>query len=175
MTARPADIDIAIRRYQAADSGLSGESADKVEAIRQLEQYMTHPDAESFLVSVLRDPEAYDLARVEICKVLQAWSTGAHGERYASALVALLESEDDTLIRQWAANALRAFRDRPAVIRTLVAKLADATEDPDVRHNALASLRGATIGPAERKVLESVVADPQIGREVTTLLRLPVP
>jgi hypothetical protein len=171
VTARPADIDIAIRRYQAAPVSLSGESVEKVDAIRQLEPYLADPEAESFLVSVLRDSDEYDLARVEICKTLQASSAASHGDRYAHALVALLESEPDLLVKQWAAIALRAFRHHPGVVLALVSKLAEVGEDLDVRHNALASLSGAVIGPAEHAVLEPLLADPDLGQAVTHLLR----
>jgi hypothetical protein len=171
MTARPTDIDVAIRRYQAAATGSSGESPAKIEAIRQLEPHMAHPEAERFLVSVLLDPAEYDLARVEVCRALQASSAGSSGGRYADALLRLLQSEDDTLVRQWAANALRVFRDHPGVVRALASRLAKATEDLDVRHNAIASLRGAAMGLAERELLEPLRTDPELGHAVNDLLQ----
>ena len=175
MMAEPTEIDAAIRRYRASGIGPSGESAEKVVAIHQLQSLLAHPTTEAFLVSVLRDREEYDLARVEICKALRAWSSEGLRDAYADALLEVLQSDDDTLVRQWAADALRSFHHVARVVQTLSAKVADATEDPDVRHNALAALRGAAIGGSERSVLERVLSDSDIGVAVQTLLRANTP
>jgi hypothetical protein len=171
MTANHADIDAAIQRYQAARLGPSGESTDKVVAVHDLESHLAHPAAEAFLVSVLRDRDEYDLARVEVCKALRTSPPGLLGRGYADALAVVLRSGDDILVRQWAAQALQAFRHIAEVAYALAERLADSSEDPDVRHNALASLRGAAIGKAERALLERALSDSDVGAAVAALLR----
>ena len=171
MTAESVDVDAAIRRYQAGALGASGESPEKVDAVHQLELHLVDPAAEAFLVSVLRNSAEYDLARVEICKALHAWPSGRLGLGYAAALVEVLHSEEDILIKQWAARALRAFRDRDEVAHALAVAVADADEDPDVRHNAVASLRGVLLCRADRVLLGRVVSSGALGLAVTSLLR----
>jgi hypothetical protein len=169
--AKQTEVAAAIRRYQAAQLGPSGESSDKVEAVLDLEPHLAHPAAEAFLVSLLRDHDEYDLARVEVCKALRASLSGALSRGYAEALLQVLQTEDDILVRQWAALGLLPFRHLPEVVQALVITVADSREDADVRHNALASLRGATICQTDRAFLERVVSDNGIGVEVAKLLR----
>jgi len=171
MTTEHADVDAAIRRYQAAQLGPSGESSDKVEAVHLLESHLAHPAAEAFLLSVLRDRDEYDVARVEVCKALRASSPGVLGLGYADALLEVLRSEDDVIVRQWAAQALLPFCHLPEVAHALADRVADAREDPDVRHNSVATLRRAAIGSAERALLETVLSDADIGPAVGALLR----
>ena len=122
-------------------------------------------------MSVLRDGDEYDLARVEVCKALRASSPGLLGRGYADALLEVLRSGDDSLVRQWAAQALLPFGQVAEVAYALAERVADASEDLDVRHNAVASLRGAAIGNAERALLEGVLSDPDIGAAVGALMR----
>lgn len=164
-------VEAAVRRYQAARLGPSGESTEKVNAVHDLEGLLPHPAAEAFLVSLLRDPNEYDLARVEVCKAIRAASPSGMGRGYADALVHVLQSEDDALVRQWASQALLPFGHLATVVQALVERVVDGSEDLAVRHNAIASLRGAALGDAERALLEPAVSDPNIGTIIDALLR----
>jgi hypothetical protein len=63
---------VAIRRYQSAPTTPTGEAPEKLEAVRQLEQLLPRPEARGFLMRLLQDQTEYDLARIEVCKVLRA-------------------------------------------------------------------------------------------------------
>ena len=53
----------------------------------------------------------------------------------------VIDSHDNVLVRQWAANAAESYTDVPEVLTTVTKRLADKEEDLDVRFNCLAAIK----------------------------------
>ena len=171
MSADGPDVGDVIRRFRAAGLNASGESAEKTDCVRSLEGRLGDPPVRDFLASVLESESEYDLARVEICKALLVSRTGPASHRYAVALLEVLKAQGDILVRQWAARALGVFAGQPSVASALVDAVTDAREDPDVRHNALESLRAAPMNATLWSSLEGCASDPDVGGAIQALLR----
>jgi len=163
----PNDVSALVARYRRAVPSASGEPADRLEVVQALEAHLDDPQTQEFLLSELADPEAYDLARIEVCRILQT-SAGvvALATRAGSVLVGLLQSEDDDLVRRWAAIALANYAQRADVREALLQAVADPDEDLDLRHNALASLARGSLSNSERAVLQSLADVPGFGHAV---------
>ncbi len=172
MNSNAAAIHDAIARFQAASEATPGEWPAKIEAVSELERLLPAPEALSFLLAVLRDPAEYDLARVEICKAIRATPMSEPGiaAACADALLAALSEGQDDLVRQWAAQAMAQVVHVAGVGEALARRVADASEDLDVRFNALASLRMATLADSDRRVLATAADDLVIGPGVRAVL-----
>lgn len=167
-----AAIHDAIARFQAAPELAPGEWPAKIEAVNELERLLPAPEALSFLLAALRDPTEYDLARVEICKIIRATPMSEPGiaAACADALLAALSEGQDDLIRRWAAQAMAQVIHVAGVCEALARRVADSSEDVDVRFNALASLRLATLKDPDRRVLATAADDLVIGPGVRAVL-----
>ncbi|MCX5398823.1 HEAT repeat domain-containing protein [Streptomyces sp. NBC_00102] len=130
-----------------------------------------HPGILSFLIEVVADYEAFDLARVEATKVLRLWPpSDPETWRLAGAvLVSAVEHPDEDLVRQYAVMALGSYADDSVVL----AALADAVlSDPDplVRDNALAALSEAGPSEGRAEVLRRLSEDAHLGHEAARIL-----
>ncbi|MFB7914820.1 hypothetical protein [Streptomyces sp. NPDC056061] len=147
----------------------------------------TADDAAPFLASVVADPHAYDLARVEAATILRLWppSDPATARTAARALLTALDDRDEDLVRQYAAAALGPYADDPAVHDALASLVLNAPksegeydededkdedEDPLVRHNALAAIESAGPDDARADILRALAPDPELGRAATRVL-----
>jgi HEAT repeat protein len=161
----------AIRRFREAAETTPGEWPDQVDAVTALEDYLPAEEALEFLLHVLRDPTAYDLARIEVCKVLRVFV--ARSEEQASACVdALLGAlhDEDVLIRQWAAMGLVRLGAVGSAPSTLAAVVVDGNEDLSVRHSAVEALRVAGFPGSSRATVAKVVDDELLSSSIRRAL-----
>lgn len=133
--------------------------------------------AAPFLASVVADPHAYDLARVEAATILRLWppSDPVTARTVSRALLAALDDVDEDLVRQYTAHALGPYADDPPVHKALAATVLNrpkdgGDEDILVRHNALAALEEAGPSDARADVLRALARDPELGRAATRVL-----
>ncbi|MFC9625311.1 HEAT repeat domain-containing protein [Streptomyces sp. NPDC056930] len=119
-------------------------------------------DAEAlpFLVSVVADPQEYDLARVEAATILRLWPPS--DPVAAQALLTALRDPEEDLVRQYAAAALGPYADEPPVHEALTATVLE-DDDPLVRHNALAAVEEAGPSEARTGLLRALAHDPDLG------------
>jgi hypothetical protein len=160
-----------ILAYRTAEFSESGESASKVQIISELEAYLPAREVLEFMLAILRNPDEYDLAHIEICRALAcADAAGEINDVVGEALATCLVAEDDVLVRQWLANASAAFADVPALYERLLACVADPDEDISVRHSALLAIdrRGPTDHATE--TLKSIATVDHLGWSVEQVL-----
>ncbi|MFB6712394.1 HEAT repeat domain-containing protein [Streptomyces sp. NPDC056358] len=121
-------------------------------------------EALPFLISVVADPQEYDLARVEAATILRLWppSDPVAARTAAQALLTALRDLEEDLVRQYAAAALGPYADEPPVHEALTATV---LEDDDllVRHNALAAVEEAGRSEARTGLLRALAHDPDLG------------
>ncbi|MEU1086712.1 HEAT repeat domain-containing protein [Streptomyces sp. NPDC005576] len=130
-----------------------------------------HPGVLSFLIEVVADIEAFDLARVEATKSLRLWPpSDPETWRLAGAvLVSAVEHTDEDLVRQYAVMALSSYAD-DSVVHAALAEAVLGDPDPLVRDNALAALSEAGPSEGRAEVLRRMSTDPHLGHEATRIL-----
>jgi hypothetical protein len=162
----------AIGRFRNARQPSSGESVERLEATEALTEHLANEQARHLLLASLQDTNEYDLARIAICRALQVFEapSQAVAGQCAAALLAVLAPDDDTLVRQWSAQALRTYTQVPGVSAGLLEALGTPDEDVDVRHNALGSLWNAALEPADTACLRDLADDSELGISVQRML-----
>ncbi|WEH40372.1 HEAT repeat domain-containing protein [Streptomyces sp. NBC_01218] len=130
-----------------------------------------HPGILPFLIGVVADYEALDLARVEATKALRLWPpSDPETWRLAGAvLVSAVEHPDEDLVRQYAVMALSSYAD-DSVVHAALAEAVLGDHDPLVRDNALAALSEAGPSEGRSEVLRRLSTDAHRGHEAARIL-----
>ena len=140
--------------------------------VEKLEEHLGDERALAFVLDLVTDPEANDLARIDALKLLQLWTpsdpaTGAEvGRRLADALPA----EPDIVVQQWLALAAGNFMSVTPTFDAVVGLMTAATTNAEVRHNCLAALKRAGSSKAARRALEPLRRDRELGSAVQRVL-----
>ncbi|GIH17225.1 HEAT repeat domain-containing protein [Rugosimonospora africana] len=153
-----------IETYRCLPSPVDAEGSSRFAIITELGRHVGDPRVVDLYVSVIADPQEYDLARIECIKVLGLRPPDAHADRQrvGRAIAQTLWPDEDYLVRQYAAMSLGAYAEDDDVFEALATALTH-DDDIDVRHNALESIREA--GPDDRglALLRRMVDDPELG------------
>jgi hypothetical protein len=162
-----------IAAYKAAKLDREGESPEKCEIVQGLEEQLSQPEALSFYLDLIADPDEYDMARLEALKILQLWEPPSDRvrTRVGRRLAKVLPEESDVLVQQWAAIAAENFVSVPEVFAAVSALLADRETDLDVRHNCLAAVQRFGRSEQVRSVLEPLTTDPKLGVRAERILK----
>jgi hypothetical protein len=159
--------------YRAAKLDQNGQSHEKCEIVRDLEDHLGQPKVLAFYLDLIADPDEYDMARLEALKILQLWDPPNDRvcTRVGRRLAGVLLAEPDVLIQQWMAIAAENFVIVAEVFSAASLLLADREADLDVRHNCLTAVQ--RLGPSDevRNLLESLAPDPQLGVHVRRILK----
>jgi len=143
---------------------------DQIRLILDAESHLPDPRVHAFLTALAADPAGYDLARIECMKILRlSPPAGRTAWRAAGRAVAAALTEDDELVRQFAAMSLGPYAQDEVVFAAL-ASAALHDEDLDVRYNALDALEEA--GPSDRTagLLRRLTDDPEVGNAAARVL-----
>ena len=162
-----------IAAYHAATLNPNGESSEKCEVVRELEDHLGRPKVLAFFQDLIADPDEYDMARLEALKILQLWEPPSDRvrARVGHRLAEVLPTEPDVLVQQWMAIAAENFVRVPVVFTAVSALLADRGADLDVRHNCLAAVQRLGPSAQARAVLGSLTPDPELGVHVRRILK----
>src|SRR5437867_10133641 len=149
------DIVYSMERYFDASASARGEYPEKMAVILELEDHLADNEVLAFLLSLLFESAEYDLARVEILKILQKRQHHVQSEpwreQFSEAMAAILANRDDNyLVRQQAALSLNCALDADVVFDAAARVLSDPDDDSEVRLNALASI--ADVGASGRGI-----------------------
>jgi len=160
-----------VTRFEATPGGEDGGDA-KVEIVLELEDHLTDPRALDLFATVIADPAEYDLARIECVKILHLRPpAGAEDRRRIGRIIAaVLDPDDDYLVRQYAAMSLGPYAQDPVVFDA-IATAVTGDDDVDVRHNALESVLEAGPDDRTRALLQQLTDDPELGKAATHTLR----
>ncbi|MFF2328836.1 MULTISPECIES: HEAT repeat domain-containing protein [unclassified Streptomyces] len=161
---RPSPLDRLIEEFRA----LPAASDRRHEIVAELDG---DADALPFLISVVGDPQEYDLARVEAATLLRLWPPTDPATRRTAgrALLTALHDPEEDLVRQYAAGALGPYAGDPVVDEAVTAVVRN-DEDPLVRHNALSAVEQAGPSRTRTDTLRALTDDPELGRAATRIL-----
>ncbi|HMA35004.1 MAG TPA: hypothetical protein VKY74_11055 [Chloroflexia bacterium] len=127
----------------------------------------------SFFLDVISDITEYDLARVEILKLLPAHDY-THSDRLKitqTLIQIFFNKSDDHLVRQWAAIAIQHYMDTTSAIEAIRKIVLDSEEGVVLRHNAFWALRN--LGPTNQsvEVMRLLVSDEEFRSPATRILK----
>lgn len=146
------------------------DEADRCWIVSQLEEV---PDERvvSLFVATLEDFDEDEDVRIEILKslVMRRDSAESH-TRMGEAVLNVVRNDDDDLIRQYAAKALRSYPDVAGVLDCLESIVSSESEDIDVRHNALTAIESNRSMASYREALQRLVNVPELGRSAQRAL-----
>lgn len=126
--------------------------------------------------TILTDKSEEDFVRVEVLKSVpfQDYTNEAR-RRFCNAICMILnDKNDDELVRQFAALAMRRFIDVDGVLELLEHIVTSEDEDLSIRYNALDAIERNATSPLCQSSLKRLVSVPVLGRSAArTLQRLP--
>ena len=164
-----------IAKYEAVLPDSKNEQFGKVRVIEILEDVK---DARvlPFFLKVLVDENDYDLARVEIAKILHIRKAKNEKEKQgiAESLMLVLknsETDDNYLVRQYAAIAIENYSDVEGVFEFASRIILNFDEDINVRYNVLDVFERD--GSTERtlKILRELLKDEEFQKTASRILK----
>ena len=148
---------------------LSG-AGDKCWITRQLE-VVADDEVVSLFVNAVTDWNELETVRIEILKALPLRSdTAPNRERLGTAALTVLLKDPESLVRSYAAMALRHYIDLDGVLASLVVVVRDECDDIDVRYNALDAIESNTDSAACVQALRKLVDVPKLGESAQRVL-----
>ena len=142
----------------------SSKETDRIWIVSQLEESVDARVVHAF-VSALLDKTDDPSVRVEILKSLVMRRNSVEGrELFRCAVVdVLLDRDDDVVVRQYAASAMRYYVGEMDVLSKLEFTVADETDETDVRFNALSAIEHNARRSDCREALGRLVRVPNLG------------
>ena len=166
------DVSRLIADFKAEDLPADelDEASIKVDVILDLADYEDERIL-PFYLNVLADLGEYDLARIEILKILELRDRDDDQEdqRIGEVIAKVLKEDPDFEVRQYAAMAAANYLDIPVVFESVRHAVEDSEEDLDVRINAMKAL-AETGSPEGREILEGVQGNAAVGRYAKGML-----
>ena len=165
-------IEGLISKFHSIPGDAEAEPWEKVKIIRTLEG-ARDPRVLSFFLRVLSDGDEFDLARIEILKILRLRECSGDAERVeiGEAIAGVLVGEEDVLVKQYAAMALEwNYAGVESVLEAVTRTLLNEEEDTGVRANALSVVESAGPTPETVGLLKGLMNDRDIGKYVLTTL-----
>jgi tetratricopeptide (TPR) repeat protein len=127
-----------------------------------------------FVLTILVDESEYDLARVDIAKILEyrAAKNEKEKQEIAKSLILVLKNtEDDYLVRQYAAMAISPYSDVEGIFELATQIILNPDEDINVRYNVLDVFERD--GPTEKtlKIFRELLKDEEFQKTASRILK----
>ncbi len=158
-------IDTLIKGYATCDSG---RRSTIIETLSE----SSDPRVISLFLEIVRNPKEADYVRVEVLKGISFRDDSVETkQRFCEVLCDILDhSEEDELVRQYAALAMRCFVEFEGVLGLLEEVVRDPDEEISVRHNALSAIeRNAEMADCQAS-LKRLVSVPVLGNSAARTL-----
>src|SRR5581483_143194 len=160
------EIDRLIASFRSEDTNsLSNPDTDSVKdrVISDLEEYSSDSRVLAFYLEVAANRHEYDLARIEVLKVLHVRPTTDEAERtqIGKVIADILLGDTDDEVRNYAAIAATSYMTAPGVADAVEQVLRDAQADPNLRANAFAAFESTGPIPRSVQAIRAVSQDTQ--------------
>lgn len=164
------ELDELIAKYHSVPFDAKGEAWGKTTILESLEDHIDEPDVLNFVLSILANPDEYDMSRVELLKMFEgdrAQDFETH-RRIGETIAATLRVEKDWLVMCWLSRVADWYSDVPAIVEVSIERLLDREEYSDVRCGCMAALE--KLGPTEAvlRVFREIAAE---GDDIASYVR----
>jgi hypothetical protein len=118
------------------------EAVDDLARLIRTQRGFKTATALDILLRILEDPTDYDLLRIEVLKVLEYTNdTPEEHKRIGESIIkVLLRTEDNYLMREWAARVVTRYMDVKGAVQATLQTVLDTTDDEVVRENAFGAM-----------------------------------
>ncbi|MEW6127921.1 MAG: hypothetical protein AB1757_12855 [Acidobacteriota bacterium] len=125
-----------ISEFKAAKLDANGECDEKIDLILELEE-LEDPRIMPFFLEVIGNENEYDLARIEVLKILKLRDRRSpeEHERIGKAILEVLAKSKDADVRNYAAMALAKYLDVEGANTEAGNLLLNSKTQIDLRHN----------------------------------------
>jgi hypothetical protein len=166
------EIEERIVEFGRAAPDQRGECYGKTRIVQELEEHLADDRVLSFFLAAVADRNEYDLARVDILKILELWDppTDELRSQVGQLLARLLPQEEDVLVQQWMGIAAGNFVGVPERFDAVAGLLADHDVDLAVRHNCLSAIERLRGSEKARETLRRLANDDEMGDSIRRIL-----
>lgn len=156
-------------------SALSDPDKDSIKdkIISDLEEHSSDPTVLKFYLEVAAEKNEYDLARIEVLKVLYVRPTSDNKEQsqIGRVIAEILLKDMDDDVRNYAAIAASSYMTVRSVVDAVEHMLRDPQANPDLRANAFAAFKSAGPSPRNIQAIRAVIEDTQFQQSARRVLR----
>jgi hypothetical protein len=159
--------------YLAQQPSSAGEAEypGKIDVIQEIE-LLEDKRALDFFLSILKDVNEYDLARVEVLKILLTRDFGEENAgRISGSIEEVLQEDPDEMVKQYAAQALARFMQVEGVYEFAAELVAYEHEDSVVRGTLLSIIEDYGKSDKSVETLKRLVSDKELGRLAISILQ----
>ena len=169
-------IDQLIAAFESENTpSLSDPDSESVKdrVISELEAHSSDPRVLSFYLKVATNRDEYDLARIEVFKVLHVRPTESEGERsrIGVAIVGVLRNDGDEDVRNYAAIAASSYMTVSVVQEVIESILLDSSIGPNLRANAFAAFESAGPTTSNIRVMQAMTKDATFQKSADRVLQ----
>jgi len=140
----------------------AAEYPERIRIIEELEE-IQDPRVISFFVDVVLNKDEYDLARIEILRILRV--RAPKEDEYGvigRALIRVLIEDTDNLVKNYAAMALSSYMNTPGALDVVKEIVLDVDADRNLRYSAFGALEDAGVGRFTTDVMRELLKDDEM-------------
>lgn len=160
-----------IGNFQSLDERVDPDGIRSQRIIQRMEKVL-HPDVSAFFIKALSDPRTPEMARLEILQCLDhaAVTDAAHYQALGDLLLALIQSTDNSLLRDYAMITSTNFSNLDELSTAVLSILVDPDEDLDTRWNSFSILRSLGDTLRTRAIASQLSRDEEFQQLVSGLV-----
>jgi hypothetical protein len=148
----------------------AAEYPERIRIIEELEE-IQDPRVISFFVDVVLNKDEYDLARIEILRILRV--RAPKEDEYGvigRALIRVLIEDPDNLVKNYAAMALSSYMNTPGALEVVKEIVLDVDADKNLRYSAFGALEDAGAGRFTTDVMRELLKDDEMQDSAESVL-----
>jgi len=148
----------------------AAEYPERIRIIEELEE-IQDPRVISFFVDVVLNKDEYDLARIEILRILRV--RAPKEDEYGvigRALIRVLIEDTDNLVKNYAAMALSSYMNTPGALDVVKEIVLDVDADRNLRYSAFGALEEAGVGRFTTDVMRELLKDDEMQDSAESVL-----
>ncbi len=167
------EVELLIRQFkeERTESLADIDDSRKASIIEKLEGRADERVLKFFL-EVLSDENEYDLARIEVLKILELKERGdeARDEEIGQLIKQILLADPDDDVRTYAALAASNYLDVDGMLEAVVKILFDTAEDMNIRWNAFATIKKLGPKPQAIEIMTKAMQEPAFQKSAFRIL-----
>lgn len=159
-------------RAEKTENLANCDESKKPGIIRKLEEFIGDASVVEFLLTVAADEREYDLARIEVFKVLEVNDFEQNfRNKIGQILSRVLQESNELLVKNYAAMAGSSYMDIDEVSEVVLRILQDPSTDSYLRWNAFAAVKANGCSEKFATVLRSLLHDAQFSHSALSVLQ----
>lgn len=146
--------------------------SQKPRIVSALEDFADDQTVSDFYFSVALDEQEYDLARIEVLKILEVkdFVNLDVRKKAADIIRQVLSQSKDEDVRNYAAMAAASYMDNEELVGEIERILLDASEPSNLRWNAFAAVKSNGVSQRSTNLLRTLMPDDEFKQSAARVL-----